>query len=56
VSSADRTVRPTTAVTPTAGYFSGYICERPAFAIAEASSAATLVDVAVEWQYWDAAP
>ena len=58
---ADTTTYPMDAFGPlpepaTAGYFSGYICERPAFAPAEASNAAALVDVAVEWQYWDAAP
>ena len=39
----------------TGGYLSGYICERPAFTMAN-PGAASLVDIVVEWQYWDAAP
>ncbi len=42
----------------TGGYLSGFICERPVFVFGHAlhGNGSNLEDVAVEWQYWDAAP
>ena len=37
----------------TYGYISGYICERPVLKWGNSSNGANLVDVTVEWQYYD---
>lgn len=41
----------------TAGYIAGYICERPVllFGLATNGNGSNLVDVAIEWQYYDLA-
>jgi hypothetical protein len=37
-----------------AGYLSGFICERPVLIFGQSASEANLVDVVIEWQYYDA--
>jgi len=36
-----------------AGYITGFICERPIFMWGSSNNGANLVDIAIEWQYYD---